>query len=236
MDANDKETVLQPSFELTSDNEMDNEQLPDNTGRSSSRSEGSSDHRFCLGFSPNMTHSSSSYSMESNVNVSDVHVAVRTVDMQCIGDDVESILKQNLPQYIVNCFLAAGYDTLAEIAKMDVSTKTAVNPIDTIESFINEQFPGDKRFTHFGSNKCKIPPGHRSRNTSFIKNVIHSEKLDRRVGTNSKRTHDGANLDKVSKNKWMRKADKTSQSTNPNLHEIYTKLRNSLCKWQRTTS
>ena len=74
------------------------------------------------------------------------------------------LLKDNLPSYIVSCFLASGYDTLPVIAEMDA------NAIQGIEDFINEQYPGDPLHTR-GRKVCKFPPGHRIRLKTFVELV-----------------------------------------------------------------
>ena len=62
------------------------------------------------------------------------------MDLECKGD-AESLTKvavlfirKNLPEYIVNCFLAAGSDTLPIIAEMDVSDEPG-NSLKVIEEF-----------------------------------------------------------------------------------------------------
>ena len=46
--------------------------------------------------------------------------------------DAVSLMKDSLPEYVVNCFLAAGYDVTEVIAAMDISE----NPGNSIESKI----------------------------------------------------------------------------------------------------
>ena len=79
------------------------------------------------------------------------------------------LLKDNLPSYIVSCFLASGYDTLPVIAEMDASDGPG-NAIQSIEDFINEQYPGDPLYTR-GRKVCKFPPGHRIRIKRFVELV-----------------------------------------------------------------
>ena len=57
------------------------------------------------------------------------------------------IMQTNLPEYVVNCFVAAGFDTLEVIADMDTSGEPG-NSLQLIEDFINNEHPGDTKFTH----------------------------------------------------------------------------------------
>lgn len=72
------------------------------------------------------------------------------------------IMRTNLPEYVVNCFVAAGFDTLEVIADMDTSGEPG-NSLQLIEDFINNEHPGDTKFTHgtTAASTFKFPPGHR---------------------------------------------------------------------------
>ena len=52
--------------------------------------------------------------------------------------DVIGLMKQTLPTYIVNCFIATGFDTLEAITEMDVSSSPK-NSIRVIEEYINRR-------------------------------------------------------------------------------------------------
>lgn len=128
------------------------------SNRAESRAE-QTNQRFCLGFNPGMTIQSSD---NGAMQVSDMAPSNEQFDGREPWEDIVLKMKQNLPEYVVNCFLAAGYDTKEEIAKIDN------NSTDGIESYVNEQFPGQESFIYFGTNACKIPPGHRKRILTFI--------------------------------------------------------------------
>ena len=49
----------------------------------------------------------------------------------------QSLMKKELPEYVVNIFMACGYDRLESIAKMDDNT------IDEMISYTNSTFDGD---------------------------------------------------------------------------------------------
>ena len=55
--------------------------------------------------------------------------------------DVLLLMKQRLPEYVVNCFLAAGFDVPEVISAME----NPGNSITQIESFIAKRYRGDPR-------------------------------------------------------------------------------------------
>ena len=73
------------------------------------------------------------------------------------------LMKSKLPQYVVNCFISAGFDTLKVISHMDVSNN-AGNSIEAIEEYIRNEHPDwlpNGRFS----------PGHRLRIQVFVQEV-----------------------------------------------------------------
>ena len=84
--------------------------------------------------------------------------------------DVVSLMRERLPQYIMNCFLAAGFDVQEIISSMDVSHNPG-NLITQIESVIKKK---DTRMTlvilslvtHLVSYL-----GHRMQNINFVQEV-----------------------------------------------------------------
>jgi hypothetical protein len=58
-------------------------------------------------------------------------------------------MRQHLPPYIVNCFLAAGFDSPDVIAGMNLTLKPG-NSIEIIENYIKEYYPGITKFTTYG--------------------------------------------------------------------------------------
>ena len=78
------------------------------------------------------------------------------------------LMKQKLPQYVVNSLLATGYDTLDVIAELTDET------ISEIEKIITTDFPGDDRFLNrvtgnrVDTSQFKFQPGHRKRMHMFI--------------------------------------------------------------------
>ena len=84
-----------------------------------------------------------------------------------------SLMKQALPEYIVNCFFAAGYDTTDVITAMDISDNPG-NSIELIEKYISERYPKDPRYCNNPDSDIllakpfEFPPGHRIRICNFI--------------------------------------------------------------------
>ena len=104
-------------------------------------------------------------------------------DIIIIGMDLESdgdadklteaaimLMKRNLPTYICNSFVAAGFDTLSVIAEMDVSDSPG-NSLQVIENFISKEYPNDPRFYRSNMTCTFFPPGHRQRIARFVKQV-----------------------------------------------------------------
>ena len=83
--------------------------------------------------------------------------------------DVISLLKERLPDYIVQCFLASGYDDPTVIADMDV-TDNPENSISIIETYIGSKFTDDEQYYHNRhiSLPFQFPPGHRKRISNFV--------------------------------------------------------------------
>ena len=73
-----------------------------------------------------------------------------------------SLLRLKLPQYIVNCFITTGYDTLGEINDQK---------LNDIEEFINKHFPKNNKYIHPDFDICMFPPGHRTRITQVVKEI-----------------------------------------------------------------
>ena len=88
---------------------------------------------------------------------------------------VERLLKSKLPGYIVSCMLAAGFDTLDTLVRMDVGNQPG-NSIQIIEEYISSNFPGDARYMHAPllGLTCKFPPGHRIRIERFVQELRSS--------------------------------------------------------------
>ena len=83
---------------------------------------------------------------------------------------VVTLMKQRLPEYIVNCFISSGYDEMEVISTMDTSDKEH-NSIDKIEKFIQRKYANSAAHNPFSSPTFEFPPGHRIRICNFVKEV-----------------------------------------------------------------
>ena len=84
--------------------------------------------------------------------------------------DLINVMRERLPTYIVNCFLAASYDSEEIITSMDVTNRKG-NSISEIEKYIERSFPEDETMrSPFPSSKYpyEFPPGHRIRICNFV--------------------------------------------------------------------
>ena len=79
----------------------------------------------------------------------------------------ESELQSSNP-YVVKCFIAAGFDTLEVITKMDISNKPG-NSIELLEQFISDEYPNNPEYMR----SKKFPPGHKIRIQDFVDKVKH---------------------------------------------------------------
>ena len=83
-------------------------------------------------------------------------------------------MKEKLPPYVVQCFLAAGFDTAEVISSMDPSDDPG-NSISAIELFIDKYYHGNKDFSCTPGldeqHPFVFPPGHRIRIYNFIYDV-----------------------------------------------------------------
>ena len=80
-------------------------------------------------------------------------------------------MRKQLPEYIVNCFLAAGFDVPEVISAMDISDNPG-NSIAQIEVFIARKYNGDPRFSPINPTvDFEFPPGHRVRICNFVRDI-----------------------------------------------------------------
>lgn len=94
-----------------------------------------------------------------------------------------TLMGQSIPEYAMNCFINAGYDTPDVVVQM--KTVGNCNSLDEIESFILKHYSDDdscfpptvqaKRDTSVATTTKRrefvFPPGHRIRITGFINSV-----------------------------------------------------------------
>ena len=209
-----------------SDNEDEADTLQDEL-QDKPKSVNTSNQGFCLGLGPQLGPNDGIIPSCSESNATFTEDASQSSD-----DDITNKLTQNLPLYVVNCFLAAGYEVIAD---MNIVNKPG-NSLETIEHYINEQYPGDLSFTHMCGKICKFPPGHRSRIAKFVQTVkedLRKSKLPS-ITFGKKRPHDEGNESISKKDTKRRKTASSKSTTNP--RNLFSNLRNSLIKWQSSQS
>ena len=85
-----------------------------------------------------------------------------------LADEAISLMKKKLPTYIVNSFIATGYD------KLDVIADLTNENITEIEAIIKHDFVGNDRFVNHSTGNTsdmslfKFQSGHRKRIQKFI--------------------------------------------------------------------
>ena len=78
-------------------------------------------------------------------------------------EEALELMKCKLPEYLVNCLVAAGYDTISVISKIDDDS------LQEIESFIAETSPDDMKHMHSSSTRnCRFPPGYVKKLKMFV--------------------------------------------------------------------
>lgn len=117
------------------------------------------------------------------------------IEMDLEFEDAEALtkvalvlLRKDLPEYIVNCFVASGYDTLPIIAEMDISDEPG-NTLQVIEQFIAKEYPNDRRFSRSTISPSSLfPPGHRRRIERFVNDVRKQLEEERKQLSRKRRT------------------------------------------------
>ena len=105
------------------------------------------------------------------------------------SDNVESLMREKLPAYVVKCLLAAGFDSAEVISSMDV-TEGPKNSIEVIETFIDKHFRGNEEYYSspvLASRPFVFPPGHKIRIVNFVSEVSSAIKASKRKQQNSRR-------------------------------------------------
>ena len=141
--------------------------------------------------------------------------------------DVLLLMKQRLPQYVVNCFLAAGFDVPEVISAMDISANPG-NSITQIESFIAKRYRGDPRYSHNPSLDFEFPPGHRMRICNFVREVkMMCGSITESHTVSRKRKYSGGRLAK------KQELTCTDESDGENVSTVSNQIRRSMSAWVR---
>lgn len=148
------------------------------------------------------------------------------------------IMRTKLPEYVVNCFVAAGFDTLDVIADMDTSGKPG-NSLQLVEDFINNEHPGDPKFSHgtTAGSTFRFLPGHRQSIAKFVQQTKQQEEEKRRL---CRKRESGGLCTMPKRRKKASKemcADNSSSSSSTEIIDqssLVGDIRRQIAKWQRS--
>ena len=161
-----------------------------------------------------------------------------------------ALMKDNLPEYVIESFVEAGFDTLDVISQIDTTG------IEEIEQFITREFVDDVRFKQGFRVTGEFLPGHRRQINNFIVKVneeINSYSKKLKFRQKSKRTSTTTEAQSSATNSKRKKIDhglhsslnSMSESINSvddvvpsfirpeNQANIMAKIRQQIVKWQR---
>ena len=156
---------------------------------------------------------------------------------QSLVQEATDLMQKKLPEYVVHAFVAAGFDTLQDIAAMDVSD-SPTNSLSVIERYISEAYPNDPRFVNstLPSGMFKFPPGHWQRIERCIAEVKDAQQkrlcLKRGSGCNDpsmpKRARIATNL--------VPGGDSSSTGSSQEVDQAYQtgEVRRLVVRWQRS--
>ena len=80
-------------------------------------------------------------------------------------------MRAQLPEYIVNCLVASGFDSSIALGTLDLSEKPT-NSLEDVRRFITKKFPNDDRYKCDASScVAEFPPGHINLIKEFVKDI-----------------------------------------------------------------
>ena len=95
-----------------------------------------------------------------------------------LTQEATTLMRQNLPEYVVNCFIASGYDTLQAVSTIGDEN------LQEIEEFINSEYPQDERFiSNSFATSTKFLPGHKRLIMDFVENTKQNKTMSKGVST-----------------------------------------------------
>jgi len=145
-----------------------------------------------------------------------------------------TMMRRNLPEYIVNRFVAAGYDTMDIIAEMDVSDKPG-NSLQLIEEYIAKEYPNDPQYTRCSmAPSFKFPPGHRQRIAKFVGDVANHVQAKKIASSHKRRCVEPSCKAKRMKSSWDTTSSSASELSPCNQVGMVREIRQQIAKWQRS--
>lgn len=165
-------------------------------------------------------------------NSAESNAARTVVSGELLTKEAIAEMKAWLPQYVVNCFEAAGYDTLAVIADMDVSDQPG-NSLDEIEQFITSAYPNNPKYYRdtTATGPFKFPPGHRKRICKFVAEILSEYRAKKTTSLAGKRPIEDVTKTKAKKSKSNDPEDGPRYDTTVTLAG---NIRRQVTKWQRS--
>jgi hypothetical protein len=148
--------------------------------------------------------------------------------------DVIALMHERLPQYVVNCLLASGFDVPDVIMSMDVSDKPD-NSVETIEKFIGEHYADNDDYNSTPSivrspAPFVFPPGHKLRIRNFVLEVrrrFSDKNMEVDTNTKPKKRKQPLSASKFKKPKISTDSDTDSES----IFSVSQQIRTSIAKW-----
>lgn len=92
-------------------------------------------------------------------------------DFSSQREDTLSKMRSQLPEYVVNCLVASGFDTNTALATLDLSDKPGSSQ-EGIRQYISRKYPDDAMFkSDTFSDVAEFLPGHINLIREFVKDV-----------------------------------------------------------------
>jgi len=137
---------------------------------------------------------------------------------------VGELMKQRLPQYIVNCFFTAGYDDLDVISTMNTGENND-NSISKIENYIESLIDQNTADDFMPPTLCvrpfKFPPGHREKIHKFVQEIKLRAKTNKR----------SSNKESIHNLKRVQLGTQEDYGTIVTVSTVSSQVRNSISTW-----
>ena len=143
------------------------------------------------------------------------------------NEELLTPMHTKLPEYVVKCMLAAGFDVVEVITSMDISNEPG-NSIELIENFINQYYAGNKEYT-LSLSPFAFPPGHRIRICKFVSDVQKQVKASTRI--EQKHGRSKVKAEQLSEKKGTDSSDSDSLNSSESITSVSSRVRRSISAW-----
>ena len=143
--------------------------------------------------------------------------------------DVNLLMQQQLPRYVVNCLQAAGYDELEVIASMDTNEGEA-SSISKIEKYIEKYHKSNPDMLPSYSTESstslpfEFPPGHRIRICNFVHEI-------KQLYRNTRSSNVSTKLSRSATEKRLKLIPQPEDKLPLSVDEITCQVHESINKW-----